>query len=324
MPRQTGPEAWEPSLLPVSTSPSRGRWPHKVKASMATARGEPRSEIEGFGPRRFAGGRSTWRWPAAGISWRERGTGKIRFVGPHRLRWMAVSVAKPVPGEVAAPRCSRPPPPQRAVTSPSWSHPCSSTCMIAQTAPGCSWRCPAVWADIHRIALERSERSLRHLIPAIAFSRHCSSRLAVSTPNCRDKSSTGSPRKKPQGNRTHTLRDHRPPGLGQVPAGLHETWRNLALGSGHVGQAKLLRLRLPRHGPINSNFAVKIAGRFDRHLLGQHFDCQFRVQGNRADSEVVDHPRPVQLTTANTIGMIFVLSGLVYGPALALAYWVSQ
>ena len=53
-------------------------------------------------------------------------------------------------------------------------------------------------------------------IPPIAFSRHCSSRK-ISTPNWRDRSCTGSSRKKPQ-KRPHACA---PPSIaGQVPAGL--------------------------------------------------------------------------------------------------------
>ena len=57
-------------------------------------------------------------------------------------------------------------------------------------------------------------------IPAIAFSRHCSSRK-ISTPNCRDKSSTGSPRKSRRATSRLRVTVHRWPSP-SGPAG--ETW----------------------------------------------------------------------------------------------------
>ena len=57
-------------------------------------------------------------------------------------------------------------------------------------------------------------------IPAIAFSRHCSSRK-ISTPNCRDKSSTGSPRKSRRATSRLRVTVHRWPS----PSGsAGETW----------------------------------------------------------------------------------------------------
>ena len=57
-------------------------------------------------------------------------------------------------------------------------------------------------------------------IPAIVFSRHCSSRK-ISTPNCRDKSSTGSPRKSRRATSRLRVTVHRWPSP-SGPAG--ETW----------------------------------------------------------------------------------------------------
>ena len=78
-------------------------------------------------------------------------------------------------------------------------------------------------------------------------------------PNCRDKSSTGSPRKSRRA--TSRLRRHRPP----LAKSQRACRRNLARGK--RGRAKLT---LVYHRPINSNFVLKIVGHVPV-LLG-HFD----------------------------------------------------
>ena len=76
-----------------------------------------------------------------------------------------------------------------------------------------------VTVNIHT-PLKRVRSLSEASIPAIAFSRHCSSRK-ISTPNCRDKSSTGSPRKSRRATSRLRVTVHRWPSP-SGPAG--ETW----------------------------------------------------------------------------------------------------
>ena len=170
------------------------------------------------------------RWPAAGISWRRTRNGQNprphaggRRPNPCRERWRHSS--------------PRPPPPQRAGRLRLGLQQFHLHDQLPDPLHG------DVQFRLHRIALAFLERG----IPAIAFSRHCSSRK-ISTPNCRDKSSTGSTQK-PQGNLT--LARHRPP----LAKSQRACRRNLARGK--RGRAKLA---LVYHRPINSNFVLKIVG----------------------------------------------------------------
>ena len=105
-----------------------------------------------------AGGR---RWPAAGISWRRTRNAKPKAADPLE------AVGQTRPGEVAALIAATSAAP-KGRTSPSW--PPAVPCMINSPI-----RFMAM--SFHRIALA----FLRGMIPAIAFSRHCSSRK-ISTP----------------------------------------------------------------------------------------------------------------------------------------------
>ena len=106
------------------------------------------SEIAGFGPRRFAGGRSAW--PAAGTESEPAGGRRPLRGGTHRrdLR-------------------------RKGRTSPSWP---------PAVPPACN--SPIRFMAIQFRLQDRPCVLERH---RIAFSRHCSSRK-ISTPNCRDKS----------------------------------------------------------------------------------------------------------------------------------------
>ena len=128
----------------------------------------------------------------------------------------------------------------------------------------------AIQFRLHRIALALLERGP---IPPIAFSRHCSSRK-ISTPNWRDRSCTGSSRKR----QNVTLARHR------SPKSQRACRQSLAWGK--RGRAKLARIY---HRPINSNFLRKIIGHVPV-LLG-HFgqfskavpcvrDCQPPMRSN--------------------------------------------
>ena len=156
---------------PRGMPPGRPRWPPA----------EPRPRSRASVPGALLVGAQ--RWPAAGISWRRTRNGQNprphrpaggRRPNPCRERWRHSS--------------PRPPPPQRAgrnllsVLASS-----SSTCMINSPIRFMAMSSSAFTGSPLRSLSEAS-------IPAIAFSRHCSSRK-ISTPNCRDKSSTGSPRK---------------------------------------------------------------------------------------------------------------------------------
>ena len=164
-----------PSRCP---SPSQGD--ASRSASMATSRAS--SEIEGFGPRRFAGGRSAvacCRDFNAGV---ERGTGAKTESRPHR----PAGGRRPNPCRErwrhSRRDLRRPKGPDVSVLASS-----SSTCMINSPIRFMAMSSSAFTGSPLRSLSEAS-------IPAIAFHGHCSSRK-ISTPNCRDKSSTGSPRK---------------------------------------------------------------------------------------------------------------------------------
>ena len=228
MPRQTRSRLRCPS-------PSQGD--ASRSASMATSRAS--SEIEGFGPRRFAGGRQ--RWPAAGISWRRTRNGQNprphrpaggRRPNPCRERWRHSS--------------PRPPPPQRA-----------GRLRLGLQQFHLHDQLDPLHGDVQSFTGSPLRSLSEASIPAIAFSRHCSSR--TSTPNCRDKSSTGSPRKSRRATSRLRVTVHR------WSKSQRACRRNLARGK--RGRAKLA---LVYHRPINSNFVLKIVGHVPV-LLG-HFD----------------------------------------------------
>ena len=175
----------------------------------------------------------------------ERGTGKNprphrpaggRRPNPCRERWRHSS--------------PRPPPPQRA----------GRLRLGLPAVPPAMINSPIRFMAMSSSAFTGSPlRSLSEAsIPAIAFSRHCSSRK-ISTPNCRDKSSTGSPRKSRRATSRLRVTVHRWPSP-RGPAG--ETWPGE-----NVDEPKLA---LVYHRPINSNFVLKIVGHVPV-LLG-HFD----------------------------------------------------
>ena len=175
-------------------------------ASMATSRAS--SEIEGFGPRRFPGGRSAVACCRDFMA-SQRGTGNHdprpnrpaggRRPNPCRERWRHSS--------------PRPPPPQRAgrlrlgLAS-------SSTCMINSPIRfGGDVQFRHLHADRPCVRLEQRHRSRRS--PSRC---HCSSRK-ISTPNCRDKSSTGSPCKSRRATSRLRVTVHRwPSPSGSLPA----------------------------------------------------------------------------------------------------------
>ena len=216
---------------PRGMPPGRPRWPPA----------EPRPRSRASVPGALLVGAQ--RWPAAGISWRRTRNGQNprphrpaggRRPNPCRERWRHSS-----------PRPRRPKGPVSVLASS------SSTCMINSPIRFMAMSSSAFTGSPLRSLSEAS-------IPAIAFSRHCSSRK-ISTPNCRDKSSTGSPRKSRRATSRLRVTVHRWPS----PSGACR--RNLARGK--RGRAKLA---LVYHRLINSNFVLKIVGHVPV-LLG-HFD----------------------------------------------------
>ncbi len=194
----------------------------------------------------------------------ERGTGKT----PGRTDPLE-AVGQPVPGRGGGTHrrdLRRPKGPDVSVLASS-----SSTCMINSPDPLMAMSS----SRLHRIALRSlSEAS----IPAIAFSRHCSSRK-ISTPNCRDKSFHGSPRK----SRRATSRCASPSTAGQVPSGpAGETWP----GKTWTSQA---RPRLPQ-AHQQQLCSQKLSVMFRSSLTLRL--SQFCVQGNRVRLKFVSCGRP--------------------------------
>ena len=218
-------------------SPSQGD--ASRSASMATSRAS--SEIEGFGPRRFAGGPQ--RWPAAGISWRRTRNGQNprphrpaggRRPNPCRERWRHSS--------------PRPPPPQRAGRLRLGLQQFHLHDQLPDPLHG------DVQFRLHRIALAFLERGIdpgdRLLTPLLEpenlhaqLPRQKFHRLAT---------------QKPRATSRLRVTVHRWPSP-SGPAG--ETW---------PGENVDEPLALVYHRPINSNFVLKIVGHVPV-LLG-HFD----------------------------------------------------
>ena len=188
------PEA-EPRPCGVPRPPrgmlSRSRWPPARASSEIAWASVPGALLVG-----------AQRWPAAGISWRRTRNGQNprphrpaggRRPNPCRERWRHSS--------------PRPPPPQRAGRLRLGLQQFHLHDQLPDPLHG------DVQFRLHRIALAFLERGID---PGDRLLTPLSSRK-ISTPNCRDKSSTGSPRKSRRA--TSRLRVN-PSTAGQVPAGL--------------------------------------------------------------------------------------------------------
>ena len=219
--------------------PGRPRWPPA----------EPRPRSRASVPGALLVGAQ--RWPAAGISWRRTRNGQNSR--PHRPAGGRRPNRRAGRGGGTHRRdLRRPKGPDVSVLASMQFHlhdqlpdPLHGSCRRGRRA------------RLHRIRAA-SLRSLSEAsIPAIAFSRHCSSRK-ISTPNCRDKVPPA--RHAKAAGQPHACAS--PSTAGQVPAGLPAK-----PGRGKRGRAKLA---LVYHRPINSNFVLKIVGHVPV-LLG-HFD----------------------------------------------------